>query len=51
MIPIVEGEDIRKVTSDVNSLMQADIDSGELPNSEFRAMVETATEKYKACLN
>ena len=47
--PVAEGGDLSKVTQQVNEMMKADIESGAMPEEEFKAMVESATEKYVNC--
>jgi len=47
--PVAEGEDLSEVTKQVNEMMKADIESGTMSGEEFKAMVESATEKYVNC--
>lgn len=47
--PVAEGGDISKVTKQVNKMMKADIESGAMPEEDFKAMVEGTTEKYVNC--
>ena len=47
--PVAEGEELSEVTKHVNEMMKADIDSGKISKADFKAMLESATEKYIAC--
>lgn len=47
--PVADGGDLSEVTQQVNEIMKADIESGAMPEEEFKAMVESATEKYVNC--
>ena len=47
--PVAEGGDISEVTKQVNEMMKADIESGAISEEDFKAMVESATEKYINC--
>ena len=51
IIPVANGEDIRKATSNVNAMIETDIKNGELSKNDLKTITETATEKYKTCLN
>lgn len=47
--PVAEGGDLSEVTKQVNEMMEADIESGTISEEDFKAMVESATEKYINC--
>jgi len=47
--PVAEGGDLSEVTKQVNEMMKADIESGTISEEDFKAMVESATEKYINC--
>jgi len=47
--PVAEGGDIAEVTKTVNEMMKTDIESGAISKEDFKAMVESATEKYINC--
>ena len=51
IVPVVNGADIRKTTSDVNAMIQTDIKNGELSEQEFKTITEAVIEKYKVCLS
>lgn len=48
--PVAQGEDIRKVTQNVNSLMKSDVGNGSLSLAELNVMIKTATSTYETCL-
>ncbi len=47
--PVAEGGDLSEVTKQVNEMIKADIESGAISEEDFKAMVESATEKYINC--
>lgn len=47
--PVAEGGDISETTKQVNELMKTDIENGAISEDEFKAMLESATEKYINC--
>ncbi len=51
IVPVANGKHVRQVTDDVNAMMLKDIEAGEITTQELDALVESSTEKYKACLN
>jgi hypothetical protein len=47
--PVAEGGKLSEVTKDVNEMMKIDIESGRISEEDFKAMLESATEKHIAC--
>jgi len=51
IIPITNGVDLKKANEDLNQIIQADIQSGEVTDQELKTMTEAAVERYKICLS
>ena len=51
IIPVVNGEDIIKTTTDVNAMIKTDIENDELSEQKFKKITEAVIEKYKVCLS
>ena len=47
--PLQKVEILSEVTKQVNEMMKTDIESGAISEEDFKAMVESATEKYINC--
>ncbi|MGH1538651.1 MAG: hypothetical protein ACRBDX_11490 [Gammaproteobacteria bacterium] len=49
--PIANGAEIKKTASDVNTMIQTDIENGDFSKQDFLDITEAATEKYKVCIS
>ena len=51
VIPVANGESLKKANDGLNVMIQEDIKSGEISDAELKTITEAAIEKYKACLS